>query len=386
MKAVLSTIGKFHTFDLARQLDSRGALEAIYSGYPRFKLNNEGLAGNKVKTFPWLHGSYMALPRLRYWLGEGFTREWEYWDRVTFDAYVAATLPECDLFSGLSGSALMTGKKAKSRGIGYVCDRGSAHIRCQDDILKEEFDRWGMSFPGIDPRIVEREEAEYELADLITVPSTFALNSFVKYGVKREKMRLVPYGVNLSKFSQTAVPDRDCFDVLFVGGATLQKGVPYLLKAFQNLAHPRKTLTFVGSYTQSFIGQMKAQGLISDNVRFMGHVRQDLLKDWYSRSHVMVLPSVQEGLAMVQAQAMACGCPVIASENTGSRDLFSDGCEGYIVPIRMSDAITEKLQRLADDPDLRNRMSTSALSRVKSLGGWDAYGERMYSVFFELCS
>ena len=102
-----------------------------------------------------------------------------------------------------------------------------------------------------------------------------------------------------------------------------------------------------------------------------------------SKSHVMVLPSVEEGLALVQAQAMACGCPVIASENTGARDLFTDGVEGFIVPIRDADAIADRLQKVADSPGLRLRMREAALRRVKSVGGWDQYGERMFQIFSE---
>ena len=67
-----------------------------------------------------------------------------------------------------------------------------------------------------------------------------------------------------------------------------------------------------------------------------------------SSSHVLVLPSVEEGLALVQAQAMACGCPLISSTNTGGEDLFSDGVEGFLVPIRSPEAIAERLQQLAD--------------------------------------
>ena len=100
----------------------------------------------------------------------------------------------------------------------------------------------------------------------------------------------------------------------------------------------------------------------------------------------MVLPSVEEGLALVQAQAMACGCPVIATENTGARDLFADGREGFIVPIRDTSAITERLQALANQGELAQSMSDAALKRVQSIGGWDQYGDTMYRVFTELLS
>ena len=69
-------------------------------------------------------------------------------------------------------------------------------------------------------------------------------------------------------------------------------------------------------------------------MEFLGVVGQERLAELMSTSHVMVLPSIEEGLALVQGQAMACGCPVIASTNTGAEDLFTDGVEGFVVPIR----------------------------------------------------
>ena len=120
------------------------------------------------------------------------------------------------------------------------------------------------------------------------------------------------------------------------------------------------------------------------DIRLAGHFPQAQLKSIMSSSDVMVLPSVEEGLALVQAQAMACGCPIIATENTGARDLFTHGQEGFIVPIRSADSIAERLQELADDHELRQCMSSAALKRVQSMGGWDRYGDITYKVFTEL--
>ena len=87
------------------------------------------------------------------------------------------------------------------------------------------------------------------------------------------------------------------------------------------------------------------------------------------------MPSLDEGMALVQGQALACGCPVIATTNSGGADLFTDGIEGFIVPIRDPDALLNRMQRLADDPALQQRMSEAALLRVRSLGGWKKYGD-----------
>jgi glycosyltransferase involved in cell wall biosynthesis len=115
-------------------------------------------------------------------------------------------------------------------------------------------------------------------------------------------------------------------------------------------------------------------------VEILGHIPQPELKQIMSRSHVMVLPSIEEGLALVQAQALACGCPVIGTHHTGAEDLFTDGKEGFVVPIRDPRAIADRLQLLADEPQRRAAMSEAALRRVKEMGGWEEYGNQMAQV------
>src|SRR6185437_12575231 len=87
---------------------------------------------------------------------------------------------------------------------------------------------------------------------------------------------------------------------------------------------------------------------------------------------------------LVQGQALACGCPVIATTATGAEDLFTDGVEGFILADRNTDALADRLQQFADDPALRGRMSAAALARVKSLGGWDTYGDRWDTLLHSL--
>lgn len=380
MNVVLSVPGKFHLFDLARELHARQSLTAIFTGYPRFKLGQERLPADKVHTWPWVQASYMAMPK-RHWLGRRVVREWEWLTKTTLDAHVAQRLPDCDVFVGLSGSALHSGRAARRRGARYVCDRGSSHIRLQDRLLREEADRWGLPFDGIDPRVIEREEAEYAEADCITVPSSFSVRSFLQAGVPFHKLRMLPYGVNLDTFQPTGSPRADHFDVLYVGGMNLNKGIPYLLKAYQQLTHPRKSLTFAGEPSPAFIARMKAHGLWPQDIRLLGHVPHAELKALMSRSHVMVLPSVQDGFGMVLSQAMACGCVVIGSENTGAPDLFDDGQAGHIVPIRDAHALAGRLQQLADQPQLRDEMSRQALLRVRRAGGWQDYGDQALRIY-----
>ena len=164
------------------------------------------------------------------------------------------------------------------------------------------------------------------------------------------------------------------FEVLFAGQISLRKGIPYLLEAFARVRHPGKHLTLAGS-VQDNVRELMTK-LPTEHVTFTGNLPQPEIAARMARSHVLALASVEEGLALVQGQALACGCPVVASVATGAEDLFSDGVEGFIVPDRDTDALADRLQQLADDRTLRDRMSTAALERVKTLGGWDHYGDR----------
>jgi starch synthase len=72
---------------------------------------------------------------------------------------------------------------------------------------------------------------------------------------------------------------------------------------------------------------------------------------------------------------MACGLPVIATTNTGAADLFTDGVEGFIVPIRDLRAIRDKILYLYENPEIRERMDQAAQQRARQMGGWGSCGQ-----------
>lgn len=369
------SIGRFHHFHLARQLEKHGLLNEIWTGYPRFKLKSEvGIPQDKLKTFPWFQAPYMARSKFGFRIPHVVDREWEWIARSALDAHVSRRLKPGGTLIALSGSGLRSGTLIKQIGGHYFCDRGSSHIRFQDDILREEFKRWHVPYFGIDPRIVAKEEAEYELADSVSVPSTFVADSFVRMGYSREKLFLNPYGARLERFHRVAEPEEDKFNILFVGQGSLRKGFLYLLQAFNLLYHPNKKLKVIGSVASEIIPLLAKYDL--SEVEFVGTVPNSELLHHYSRAHVMVLPSIEEGLAMVLGEALACGLPVIASENTGASNLYSDGVEGFIVPPREVGVLVDRLEALIQDEPLRKKMSEAAIRRVSEIGGWDAYGER----------
>lgn len=384
MKIIQATWLRFHHVDMARELHELGHLERIFTCLPWFKVEKESREQN-IPMELFKSNMNMQLVRRMY-------KKLPFYDRKTdsylgvletkyYSKWVAKNLLECDAFIGISGTGLHAGRLAKSRGAGYIMDRGSSQIRFQNELLKQEYSKWKLPFVADNPWLIENEESEAQEANLITVPSNFVRDSFISTGTNPEKLRVVPYGVNLSEFYSNDTPKEDCFRILFVGNFSIRKGAPYLLEAFKMFKHPNKELLIVGSVhpeLKSIIAQY--EGL---NIKFIGIVARSEVKNYMSTSQVMVIPSIEEGLALVQAQALACGCPVIATPNTGSENLFSNGVEGFIVEARNVIQLVDSFTKLADSPDLRREMSANAITRVQKLGGWKNYGQQILEVAIE---
>jgi glycosyltransferase involved in cell wall biosynthesis len=383
MKVTQICIGRFHHFHTARELEKRGLLEAIYTGYPRFQLKDEhGIPPEKIKTFPWFQTPYMAKAKLPFRLPERIVGDWAILAHETLDRHVSRQVKTPGVIFALSGSGLHSGRKMQKIGGKFICDRGSTHIRFQNEILHEEYQRWGIAWKGIDPRSIDKEEAEYEIADRITVPSEFVRRSFVAKGVPPERLVKVPYGARLSRFGPGAPPSTNSFVVLFVGNVSLQKGFLDLLEAFQRFKHPHKELRVIGAMSADVATLLRSRRL--EKVSFLGNVSNVELPQHYREASVFVLPSIQDGFGMVMGEALACGCPVIASSNTGAEDLFTDGEEGFIVSARSVESLTDRLQLLADDATLRNQMGVNAVKRVAEIGGWNQYGDTLQKVLLDL--
>lgn len=377
------TSGRFHQFDLARQLERRGLLDAVVTGYPWWKLRGEGLPRAKVRTFPWLHAPYMKLGGR---LSRGCAERWLHASHRAIDGWAARVLrPWPDVVVAMSGHGLRVGTATRAAGGAWVCVRGSTHVRAQAETLRAEHARLGLAWRAPLEAGLRREEAEYVACDRIAVPSGVVRRSFLERGVAAERLALVPYGVDVRRFyPEGQRPEDGTFRIVSVGTLGVRKGTARLVEAFARLKHPRKELVLVGAVAPEWAEL--ARRLPMEGVRLTGPVPQAEVRAWLGRSHVFALCSVEEGLANVLGQALACGCPVVASAATGAEDLFCDGVEGFILPEAEPEVVAERLAWLAADEPRRAAMGRAARARVEALGGWDAYGDTMEALVRELAN
>ncbi len=194
----------------------------------------------------------------------------------------------------------------------------------------------------------ERELQAYQECDRIVIPSLFVKRTFLEKGIPESKLIHVPYGVSLSEFYPVPKEDKT-FRVIHCGGISLRKGVQYLLQAFYELNLPDAELWLVGS-VDSEINPFLAK-YESDKIILKGQQPQNQLRWFYSQCSVFCIASIEEGLAMVQPQAMACGLPVIHTTNTGGEDIVRDGVDGFCVPIRDLEALKAKILYFYENTD-----------------------------------
>lgn len=378
LRIAISAIGRFHMFDLARQMLRLGQEVELFTGNPLCRVDRD--LRRFTRTHPFLHVAAAVRHRLP---PRPRTTWWQDRDLEAQGEWLARSIdPETtDILDGLDGPGPGAGRRMKEHGKTWICNRGSAHILTQKDLLEAEHLRWGAPPPQFSPGHLRKCLDEYGEADAIAVPSQFAKRSFVAHGIPAERVYVRPYGVELSMFQP--LPKQDtAFRVLFVGNLSIQKGIGYLFEALRPLVR-RGTceLWLVGA------PEVSAERLLAKNrdiFTYQGVYPRASLAAVYSQGSVLVLPSVQDGFGLVQAQAMACGVPVIASTNTGAADLFTDGVEGFIVPVRDPLAIRSRVERMMEHPAERAAMAVAALERVKRLGGWDAYGEQCLAMYREV--
>ncbi len=369
----VSSAGQFHAFDLARQLFMHGLLNRLFTGYPKRLVS--GIPFDKIQSYQLSYAPYASLRMLGL---DGIADRLSSGVNDVYDQRVADRLDRCDIFHFISSFGLRSSRTARKKYGSYiVCDRGSSHIAFQDRILREEYAEWGFNFGGISRAAMERELAEYDECDALLVPSSFAFETFIKNGTPREKIHRLPYGVDLSFFKRTAKED-DIFRVLYVGQMSLRKGLPYLLEAIAPLDLRKFEVWLVGPAhreARPFLKRYRGR------FRYFGVVPRRELPWYYSQASVFVIASIEEGLALVQAQAMACGVPIIATAHTGGADILTHGTQGYIVPIRDPEAIRAKILFLYDHPEVRERMAAAALTHATELGTWDEYGRRIVDFY-----
>lgn len=230
----------------------------------------------------------------------------------------------------------------------------------------------GESYSGVQPGEVpeaqgERDYDAWKHADLIFCASTFTKQSLLENGADEKKCCVVPYGIEVPQFLENQ-PAEDAFKVLFVGSGGQRKGLHHLLLAWQQASLPASSkLTLVCRVMDRGIERMVAA---SPRVELIQGADAGTLRDIYFASSLFAMPSLVEGFGQVFLEALAHGCPVLGTPNTGLPDLGNESDGIFLVEpgnVRELSAQLERLSRLLPAERKTRRAAHACASRFSWL-------------------
>jgi glycosyltransferase involved in cell wall biosynthesis len=394
---LVAQLGARMHYAVPRMLHAAGKLEVLYTdlvaakGWPRWFVG----ASPKGVRARWL-GRLAArtapgIPRRRIVHFPGFALECARRQRAARSAteltaaYLWAGEKFCRLVvrRGLGSAAAVYAfnsaamellRFAKDNGLTTVVEQVSRPWNMAGRIVSQERQAWpdwelDAGEDALADEFTTREQQEWQSADAILCGSEFVVQGIQAAGGPVERCRVVPYGVDGAAL--LGPRERDgTLRVLFCGAVALGKGVPYLLEAARQLPGDRFHFRLVGP-----IGLTEtARAEVSKHADLVGAVPRPDMPGHYQWADVFVLPTLCEGSATVCYEALAAGLPVITTPNAGS--VVRDGVDGFIVPIRDSEAIAEKLDLLLSQPEVLAEMSRNALQRAREFT-LEKYGERL---------
>ncbi len=188
--------------------------------------------------------------------------------------------------------------------------------------------------------------------------------------VSRAKSQVVPgIGIDIDEyFPKPSEENGRPLRVLMAARLVREKGVvEYCHAAKQFRERSGVEFFLAGGLDQnpSALSRDEVQALCEEcGVEWIGHVSN--MREEYQSSDIFVLPSYyREGMPRTILEAMACGLPVITTDNVGCRDAVSDGQEGFLVSIKNASELAEKLSLVLDQPELRASLGERARNRAE---------------------
>jgi glycosyltransferase involved in cell wall biosynthesis len=255
----------------------------------------------------------------------------------------------------------------------------------------------GSDVYGLGAPLVRSLNAKVILGSNVCTANSFATAKIARRLSGRENIQIIPMGVDVEFFRQTA--DREALHgglgredktILYAGRLIELKGVEYLIKALPEVIekHPEAKLVVVGSGPcKKDLVSVTERLNLQDKVTFLDAVSQEELARYYSAARVFVLPSIvndegeTEGLGVVLLEAMASGVPVIGTGVGGILDIIKDGETGLLSLEKNPNDLADKICTLLTDEDLRKKVTEKGYQLVTKEFSWDVIAKEYAGLY-----
>jgi glycosyltransferase involved in cell wall biosynthesis len=244
--------------------------------------------------------------------------------------------------------------------------------RTAQELLQQEAERypdWEPTLLGTrdSNRKLERKSAELQLADLVICPSRQVRESLPPGTASL----VAEYGCPVP-VEESPPRDKARLRILFAGTMSQRKGLADLFVAMNLLQRPDIQLVVLG---RPLLPLRFYQSIYPDFLYETTRSNQDV-RALMLTCDVLVLPSIVEGRAMVQMEALSCGLPIVVTPNAGAEDLVELGQTGFLVPMRAPEKLAEIIDWIADHRDWINDVRPAILKKARE-SSWEKYTEKV---------
>jgi alpha-maltose-1-phosphate synthase len=306
---------------------------------------------------------------------------WHYLKDSFFDRWAANWIPPGCHYYGWMHQSLACIRKCHARGGKTFIDRGSVEVKLQQRWLEKEYSKYKISCSPIPRWTYDRMLTETEETDYVVAPSTLVADSYLAAGYRSCKLLVNPLGVDGRLFfptTETERSKREVFRFVFVGQLSLQKGVPQLLSAWNNLGPQNAELILAGTIPSNEKQVIEPLLRQTRGVKWEGH--QNDVPALLRSCDVLVLPSAQDGFGLVVLEALSSGLPVIVSDRVGAKDCVLDGKNGFVFAYEDQEDLEDRMKYFLDDHSRSGKFSKSAVERAREYT-WEGYGKRFMELF-----
>jgi glycosyltransferase involved in cell wall biosynthesis len=273
---------------------------------------------------------------------------------------------------------------ARALGIPALLERPNAHTRFAIDAVEEVRIGLGLGEDASSPHArrsdrLAREEREYALAERLLCPSEFVARTFRDEGFAADRLLRHRYGYDPARFSAAGRDARPRpFTAGFVGRGEPRKGLHLALSAWLESGAAELGRFLIAGAIDADYRRVLEPMLAHPSVQEHGHVSDPAA---LMRScDVLVLPSLEEGSALVTYEARACGCVLAVSDRSGAP--CADGVDALVHAAGDVAALAAHLRALATDRELCAGLRRASLAGVPELS-WSKAGGALAAAYAE---
>lgn len=229
-----------------------------------------------------------------------------------------------------------------------------------------------------------------KLTHLYIAASKQIMNFAIELGIPEEKIKVIPNGVDTSKFKPCGKKDKNL--ILFVGRIVKQKGVDTLINSLRYL-RDRVHLIIIGppgsdiQYYRSILELIEKQNKGGRHeIKYLGAVEDTELVKWYQRASLFVLPSIGEGFPVTLLEALACETPVVATPVGDVPEVVKNYTTGILIDENCPKCLSRAIEFLLKNDDQRIKMGKEGLKLIKEKFSIEIISEKLIKIYKQLIS